>query len=285
MMEEVAQFGDAGALVGVVTLPDGPTVRNGLPGVILLNAGRLHRVGPNRMYVRLARRLATAGFPVLRFDLSGIGDSDVRRDNLHFERSAVVETQAAMSYLNESKGVERFYLMGMCAGASNSIAAAWDDPRVAGAVLISPLAYSNSSEYISSVKSFMAARRFWRDRVFRPQSWLKALAGRADYRRGFSHLRNWATQKKKVSHASDQIADNLRSLSDRGVDLLLVYGTTDTGLDFLDLVLGRGASASGTPNNMTVEVIDGADHVFTLLRHQSHLLHVIETWALQTAGA
>ena len=45
------------------------------PTVVLLNAGIVHRVGPNRMHVLLARALAAAGIPSLRFDMSGIGDS------------------------------------------------------------------------------------------------------------------------------------------------------------------------------------------------------------------
>jgi hypothetical protein len=42
---------------------------------VLLNAGAVHRQGPFRLYVHLARRLAALGFSCVRFDQPGIGDS------------------------------------------------------------------------------------------------------------------------------------------------------------------------------------------------------------------
>jgi len=108
MREEAIHFGASKSLVGIVTDPaeDG----GARPAVILLNSGIFHRVGPNRLYVTLARRLALAGFVTLRFDLSGIGDSVIRRDNVPFERSSVLETQEAMAYLAASRGVNHFLL-------------------------------------------------------------------------------------------------------------------------------------------------------------------------------
>ena len=63
--EMVVRFGDAESLVGIVTLPSAPTNST---AVVLLNAGVIHRVGPHRMNVQLARRLAARGFTALRFD-------------------------------------------------------------------------------------------------------------------------------------------------------------------------------------------------------------------------
>src|SRR5689334_20064244 len=69
--ENAIVFGGDVRLVGIVTTP--AETRADRTGVILLNAGVVHRVGPNRLYVTLARRLAQAGLTVLRFDHSGIG--------------------------------------------------------------------------------------------------------------------------------------------------------------------------------------------------------------------
>ena len=43
---------------------------------VLLNAGALRRIGPNRTWVELSRRWAARGVPTVRMDLEGIGDSD-----------------------------------------------------------------------------------------------------------------------------------------------------------------------------------------------------------------
>ena len=73
MREAAVSFGPNASLVGIITSPSVPAARRELPGVILLNAGIINRVGPNRIYVKMARRLADMGLPVLRFDFSGRG--------------------------------------------------------------------------------------------------------------------------------------------------------------------------------------------------------------------
>jgi alpha/beta superfamily hydrolase len=115
MMEEAVSFGPAGALQGVVTLPKGDDKTEW--GVVLLNAGVVHRVGPNRLYVQLARSLAPHDFTTLRFDFSNVGDSPGREDNVPFERRAVEEVRHAMDWLSNEHGCRKFALMGVCSGA------------------------------------------------------------------------------------------------------------------------------------------------------------------------
>jgi len=73
--ERMVRFGADHRLFGVLTRTSTSADR---PVVVIFNAGAVHRVGPNRVSVTLARELAAAGLAVLRFDLEGIGDS-VRR--------------------------------------------------------------------------------------------------------------------------------------------------------------------------------------------------------------
>ncbi|MGH7928173.1 MAG: alpha/beta hydrolase, partial [Candidatus Binatia bacterium] len=75
MREEALLLGKTRSLVGILTDPPEAKRSTRLPGIILLNAGIIHRVGPNRMHVKIARTLAPMGFVVVRFDFSGIGDS------------------------------------------------------------------------------------------------------------------------------------------------------------------------------------------------------------------
>src|ERR1700754_2059370 len=73
--DQVVMIGARNSMVGLVTQPVDyePSDR---PVFVILNSGIIHRVGHHRMYVSLARMLARAGYQVLRFDLSGIGDSE-----------------------------------------------------------------------------------------------------------------------------------------------------------------------------------------------------------------
>src|SRR5205085_6183975 len=69
--ETLCRFGADSHLFGVLTEPG---EKRDLPAVILLNAGSIHRVGPSRLYVRIARELAQDGFASLRLDHEGLGD-------------------------------------------------------------------------------------------------------------------------------------------------------------------------------------------------------------------
>ncbi len=88
MKEHALLLGKDRSLVGILTEngdADFPG-KNELTGVLLLNAGLIHHIGPSRIYVKIARMLASMGFIVLRFDFSGIGDSGPRKDKLPVDR-------------------------------------------------------------------------------------------------------------------------------------------------------------------------------------------------------
>lgn len=137
--EQAIRLGGEDNLVGILTLPDRSLDER--PAVIVLNAGVLHRVGPHRMHVHLARRLAALGFATLRLDLAGIGDSVAVAGAQSYRESAVADTRAAMDGLTSAVGARRFILFGLCSGADNALAAAAVDPRVAAIVVIDPPTY------------------------------------------------------------------------------------------------------------------------------------------------
>ena len=116
MSEKVHAFGKHRGLVGVVSQPDSP---RDAPAVLLLNAGLVHRVGPYRMHVDLARRLAAAGYLVLRFEQSAIGASEPRRERLSYEDRAVADGPDAMDFLGARCRGDRFIPLGRCSGALN----------------------------------------------------------------------------------------------------------------------------------------------------------------------
>jgi len=72
--ERASVFGCGGdRLVGIL---HAPAERARDIGVLVVVGGPQYRVGSHRQFVRMARDFAAAGYPVLRFDHRGIGDSD-----------------------------------------------------------------------------------------------------------------------------------------------------------------------------------------------------------------
>ncbi len=139
MKEKVVSFGRENSLIGIITFPDEKIEKKDCPVLIILNAGFLHRVGPFRLYVDLARKLAHLGFTVLRFDLSGIGDSASQIDSIDYEETVINDVRDAMDFVSAKKANNRFVLMGICTGADNSHKVAMSDERVEDSLLL-PLA-------------------------------------------------------------------------------------------------------------------------------------------------
>jgi pimeloyl-ACP methyl ester carboxylesterase len=159
--EQATIFGPEDNLVGILTLP--VTTTAGDVGVVFLNAGVLHRVGPHRLHVILARRLGARGVPSLRIDLSGIGDSRVPQGALSFRERAVTDARKAMDALGSAAGTRRFVLFGLCSGADNALATALADERVAGLVLLDPYTYvtprARARKLVRRVEQLGSARR------------------------------------------------------------------------------------------------------------------------------
>jgi dienelactone hydrolase len=130
-----------GQLMGVLSQPREPLGAS--YAVILLNAGAIRRIGPNRMWVEAARRWAAEGVPTLRLDAEALGDSD--GDEAPYRSHAALYTPHfvpqvidAMDFLQRQGVARRFVLGGLCSGASWALQAALLDSRVSGLLLLNP---------------------------------------------------------------------------------------------------------------------------------------------------
>lgn len=165
--EQVLQLGPARGLVAVATHPStAPLVSR--PAIVILNAGIVHRVGPNRLHVELARRLAIEGHVVVRLDLSGIGDSARRRESLAPLEAVIADIREALDSLQTGLGLQQVILLGLCSGADHAVIYAGADTRVAGIVLLDPNIPRTAGYYF-----FYYGKRLWKF-----ESWGNLFTGR-----------------------------------------------------------------------------------------------------------
>lgn len=147
-------------LLGVLHRGNG--ARRGV--VIVIAGGPQYRAGAHRQFVSLARRLESLGHPVLRFDLRGMGDSS--GEHLGFEHS-IPDVRAAIDALQSSSpNVDEVVLFGECESASAILFYAYQDPRVAGAVLVNPWVRTEGGRAGVIMKHYylqrLASLDFWR---------------------------------------------------------------------------------------------------------------------------
>ena len=166
--------GPDGPLFGVLAEPLGA---RGELTALLLNAGPQRRIGPNRMWVEIARRWATAGVPTLRLDAVGIGDSDGDATMLarvaEFYRPTYAEqAHAALEALVERGLPPRFVMVGLCAGAYWSVQTALADERVAAVIMLNP-----RTLVFDEWRHTARRTRQLREKALRAATWRKVLRG------------------------------------------------------------------------------------------------------------
>ncbi len=96
--------------------------------VLLLSPGIKGRVGPHRLYLKIAARLVPLGFHVLRFDYYGLGDSegeleeDLLADMYNTIQAGryVDDTIAAMDWMSDPSAALTGSSARACAGARSA---------------------------------------------------------------------------------------------------------------------------------------------------------------------
>lgn len=278
--EQAVLIGSTPQLVSVITQPQ-DSMQPAATGVIILGAGLVHRVGPNRMTVRTARRLAQMGYTVLRFDHRGIGDSGPRQDNQPFMQSAVEETREVMDYLARHHAIEDFVVMGICSGAETALHTGFVDQRVSGVALINGggQGYGDAWDAYEYVRG---EARWYLKRLFSLDSWRRALTGRSQYRRLITvvlqRIRNRLSPPKEVAEASQQAASDIQNLLGRGVRLLWLQSEGDYSQNLFDTMFGDDAQALLDAGSVRVETISYTDHTLTDQYSQTRVLELVQDW-------
>lgn len=176
---------------------------------VLLNAGAVHRQGPFRLYVHLARRLSRLGIASFRFDQAGIGDAV-----LAAERPPQALIGEALDRLAAHTGCHDFVVGGICSAADAAWQLALNDTRVRGVLLLDPVAYG--------------PRWFGLGRLLRLRS--PAALGKALQRRLRGRAPALPTASPQAVEADyrdwpkpDAAPSQLATLCARGVEVLALY--------------------------------------------------------------
>lgn len=269
MRERVHQFGTNRDLCGVTSEPAARLDTSDLPALIFLNSGIMHHVGPNRLQVHLARILADDGYVAFRFDLSGIGDSESRKDFDAIEERSVREIREAMDYLQSSFGIDRFVLVGLCTGADNGHRAAVSDERVCGAILIDGYVYI-------TLKHLM--HRF-RSKIFRVSTWINIL------RRLFSSSKSKLETTNEfeginyywVPPAKHLVEQQFKMLVSRQVHLLQIFSGSYPPYNYREQFHDAFRTVD-FESFLEVEYFENADHTFSLSRDRDMLTNLVIKW-------
>ncbi|HTL11525.1 MAG TPA: alpha/beta fold hydrolase [Bdellovibrionota bacterium] len=267
--EKPVIFGAEKHLIGMVGEPEAATLRPKAPVVILLNAGLLHRAGPYRMTVFLARRLNAAGYRTLRFDLSGIGDSEMRKGKLDDWQRAKIDIREAMDLMAKRTGAERFVLWGFCSGADYSHPQALTDSRIVGAVMMDAYGWRTLSYWIWSFFGRIFNSRKLRNFLARGLRKLIPKAAEEPVK-GESYVREFPPKER--------VQSELQFLIKRGMSFLFLY--TSGVPEYFNHAGQFWGMMPKLKQDKTLQVdyYGRTDHTYSLHEDRERLLERITNW-------
>jgi pimeloyl-ACP methyl ester carboxylesterase len=275
MRERALRFGETATLVGILTQPDPEERRRGAPAVVFLNSGILHHVGASRVYVQMARRLAGHGYTSLRFDFSGIGDSEPRRDSLSFEESAIVEAREAMDYLSAVAETSNFVLAGLCSGADMSYFTALQDERVVGVAQLDAFVYRTSGWYLRRYGPKLLSASAWINSVrCRVAPVLDRLRGTAPVVVSEDFA---AAEYRRVFPPKRSVKEGMARLAQRGTHLFFCFSGDEDEIAYREQY-EESLRSVDFGGRICVQYLPRADHTFTGIYDQVQVVDMVADW-------
>jgi pimeloyl-ACP methyl ester carboxylesterase len=272
--EQAILLGKQLSLVGILTRAVPPASTDG-PVVVLLNTGIIHRVGHHRMFVTMSRSLARAGYTVLRFDFSGIGDSDPRADDLSPLESCLADLKDVLDWLEKEKLASKIILVGLCSGADHAVLYGHTDPRIAALVLMDPSIPATARYYLHYLIS----------RLTQLRNWISVVAGRSRIVKVWmEHLLHSMLPGKKSKQITLQ---NLRfhtyleqcyqNSVAHGIKMLAIFTADSTRQTYQTQMIDAFPKVS-FGDQLKLEFFSGSDHTFSLEADRSRLIQLVQGW-------
>jgi exosortase A-associated hydrolase 1 len=253
---------DGEAMLGVLN-PAGQAAGAARVAVLVIVGGRQYRAGSGRHFVALARQLAAAGIPSLRFDVRGMGDSEgAVRSFEHVERDVEV---ALRTLERELPGLAGVVLWGLCDGASAALLY-WEarrDPAVQGMVLLNP--WVRSEQTLARTR----LRHHYPGRFGDPGFWARLLRGQVRLRAAREWWDDWRAARTGRPARSFQAAMARAWRQFTRPMTVLLSEHDETALEFREAATTLPEWAGALQRaNVRLHWVAGADHTFSTDDHR-----------------
>lgn len=275
-------------LIGMMHVPDEIKTR----GVVAIVAGGpQYRGGVGRLQVQLARQLAAAGTPMLRFDYRGLGDSE--GDFRGFQEVEADFRSAIDTFLAHVPGMNEVVLWGGCDAAAGIMINAWKYPEVTGLMIGNPWVHTEETGNAVTVKHHYAKRiKEW-------DFWLKVLRGHYNPfpalatvgRTVLARLRQKLSARPKQTAAGDAALTDNRALPFvtrmrigmsrfHGDVLLLMSGRSLVSKEFDELVASDAGwqQAMATPRHVARHDMPDADQTYSSVASRREVIAIAQQW-------
>lgn len=265
-MRRIIDFDCAGdRLAG--TLDEG----NNTTGLLIVSGGNEIRSGAYAGQAALAATFAAKGYPVLRYDRRGVGDSE--GINSGFESSAADIAAAIAAFRAEAPHVEHIVAFGNCDAAS--ALAMFHAQMIDTLVLANPWVIETAAQSDDAPTTPTAAAiraRYWA-RLKNPRSLIDLFTGKINLKKLVGGLAK-ATTKEAPTGLATRLAEALAATTHR-VSILLARHDT-TALAFYGAWNSPTFAVVRAKANITLSTVDSASHSFADAASRGWLIEQIE---------
>lgn len=287
VLETIHPFSSKPELFGIITEPVGKSTN--LPWIVLLNSGTAHRVGPGRMHVDMAKQFADLGFPCLRLDLGGLGDSraeDPTTENNGYASTAFGDIGLTCDFLLRQQPQRNIVLLGLCSGAYAAFQSAVQlpHPAIVESILLNPLTFfwQDGMSVTDPPTERLQAWHFYWSRLFSPTSWWRLISGKTTLgftgaiRKLYTKLLAPSAPKRPATKptatsgpgefghpAKDDLPADLERITSAGRTLALFVSDSDPGEFLLMHQAKRKATQLRRSGKLHCFTINNADHIFS----------------------
>ncbi|MGC9318102.1 MAG: alpha/beta fold hydrolase [Armatimonadota bacterium] len=251
--------------------------------LVFLHGWAGYRIGPHQMFTKMARRASDRGFPCLRFDFRGRGDSEGDAEATTLS-TMIQDAQAAVAMVCEEVGVERAALIGDCSGSEVAIGVGPLDERIDSLVLWSaPIVAGDRAAADRAKRRSIYATYF--AKLFRRETWSKLFAGRLQPRMILRALSSGGKGAGEEGAESDREIDWYDRFMRFEGEALFIYGGNDptapSALEHYEELSRQAGRAFDS------HVVEGANHAFYSLGWEDEVIEVSLGWLAErypTAG-
>ena len=240
--------------------------------VVFLHGWAGSRIGPHRMFVPLARRLAARGCACLRFDFRGRGDSEGVAAEATI-RAMIEDTRAALDFVVARYPGRPIVLLGICSGGKVAVGTAAVDPRVSGLALWSAEPMGPMRGVAGQSRKSAGALRMYARKLVRIETWRKLITFRVNMRL----VRKAVTNEETASRR--EVEDETRWLAQwrgYGGPVLFIYGTNDPETPAAKAGYTSICREAGIKHQW--HDIEGANHSFYSMTWEREVLDLTEAW-------
>ncbi|GAC15107.1 hydrolase 1, exosortase A system-associated [Aliiglaciecola lipolytica] len=254
MLESAVVFSSENSqLMGILHQPQTPINT----AVLIVVGGPQYRVGSHRQFVQLSRALAKENIASLRFDYTGMGDSEGSKKPFDEINEDI---KAACDLLCEQVGIESVVIWGLCDAASAAMIYAPQDDRITGLFLLNPWLRSDAAMGKAMLKYY------YLQRLFSKEFWSKLLRGKVNVASSIGDAKGFVADSvsSQNNHQQDYQTRMQKGLENfKGKVCLVLSGIDLTAKEFEQQTINNKAWKKLNNKQSTIHRISKADHTFS----------------------